>query len=555
MKSTRLIIAALITSLPMLAMAGEFTPAQTLTPKILYQFLLAEIAIGRGELPIAAAAYADLAKSTRDPRLARRASEVAYFARQPELSLDAARLWAETDPDSVQARQTYWTLLGNMGKSEQLAEDMARVVAAEKDRRGEELMQMGRLLTRLSDKQVAVRIANQITEPYLVLPEAHFVRAQLAYSAEDRARASSELDQALVQKPDWEPAAILKAQLFSVNQESAIELLAAFVEKYPGARDARLAYARALIEGKRYDEARSGFAMLLEAEPERPDLLYSIGLLSLQLGEVDKAETTLKSLLDKDFSEMDSVYFYLGQIAEDDERLQEALGHYDAIAPGSPHHFQGQLRAAAVLAKTGQLQSAVDRLHAAQAANPKEQLNLLMTEAQFLAESGQTADAFQLLADALQESPDDTSLLYESALLAERLGKMDVLERNLRRVIELKPDFPHAYNALGYSLADRNDRLDEANALIDKALELSPDDAAIIDSKGWVSYRRGDLPAAVEFLKRALAIRPDTEIAAHLGEVQWQLGRHDEASKTWNDALDLAPDNETLLRTIRRFRH
>ena len=565
MKLKRLLLAALIAPLSMLAVAvppasapiaiPEAAPVQTLTPKILYQILLAEIAIGRGQLPIAAAAYADLASSTRDPRIARRASEIAYYAREPQLSLDAARIWSETDPDSVQARQAYWSLLGNMGKSDQLAEALSRFVAADADKRGEVLMQMGRLLVRLADKKMAARIADRLTEPYLALPEAHFVRAQAAYNVDDNASTKAELDQALKLKPDWEPAAILRAQLFAASPEASIDSLAAFVGKYPKARDARLAYARALIEGKRYDAARAEFAVLLQEEPDRPDLLYSIGLLSLQLGEVDKAESTLKSLLDKDFSEMDSVHFYLGQIAEDSGRAQEAIGYYDAIAPGSQHHIQGQIHAAVIQAKTGQLQQALDRLHAAQAASPKEHINLLVMEAQFLVDSGHPADAYQLLADTLKKNQDDIVLLYESALLAERLDKMDVLERNLRRVIKLKPDYAHAYNALGYSLADRNQRLDEASALIDKALSMAPDDPSILDSKGWLSYRRGDLPAAVTMLQKALALHPDPEISAHLGEVQWQMGRQDEANKTWDAALKIVPDNEVLNSTIKRFRH
>ena len=563
MKFKHLFLATLIAPLAMLAVADEAVPApvavteaaSALTPKILYQFLLAEIAIGRGQLPLAAAAYADLAKSTRDPRIARRAAEVAYFARQPQLSLNAAKIWYEADPDSIQAKQAYWSLLANMGKADQLAEVLARVVAAETDKRGEVLMQLGRMLSRLEDKKMAGRVADQVSEPYLALPEAHFIRAQAAYGAEDNTRASKELEQALKLKPDWEPAEILKAQLLMANPEDSINSLAAFVKKYPKARDARLAYARALIEGKRYDEARSEFAVLLKEEPDRPDLLYSIGMLSLQLGEVDKAENTLKALLDKDFPEMDSVHFYLGRIAEDSNRPQEAIGHYDAIAPGSQYHIQGQALAAVALAQAGQLQQALDRLHAAQEASPREYINLLVTEARLLADGGRPADAYQLLANALQKSPDDPSLLYESALLAERLGKMDVLERNLRRVIKLKPDYVQAYNALGYSLADRNERLDEANALIDKALAMAPGDAAILDSKGWVNYRRGDMWAAVEMLQKALALHPDPEIAAHLGEVLWRMGREAEASKVWDDALKLAPENEALNTTIKRFRH
>lgn len=530
-------------------------PPQVLTPKILYQFLLAEIALGRGQSSVSAAAYTDLAKTTRDPRIARRAAEVAYYARQPQLSLEAARLWAETDPGSIQAKQAYWALLANSGKADQLAAELSQVVAAEPDKRGAMLMQLGRLLSRFEDKKAMAQVAEQVTAPYLDLPEAHFVRAQAAYSLQDGVRAGRELDQALVLKPDWEPAAILKAQLLIANPQVSIDSLAAFVKKYPKARDARLAYARALIEGKRYDQARGEFSTLLADEPDRPDLLYSLGLLSLQSNDVASAEKYLKAVLDKDFAEMDSVHFYLGQIAEEAGRTKEAMDHYDAIVPGSQHHIQGQLRVVSILAKNGQVPAALERLQAAQAASPRERVNLLVMEAQLLSDTGRTDAAYQILADALQGSPDDTTLLYESALFAERLGKSDILERNLRKAIRLKPDYAHAYNALGYSLADRNLSLDEANSLIDKALLLIPEDAAILDSKGWVSYRRGDLQAAADILHKALTLRPDPEIAAHLGEVLWRMGREGEATKTWDAALKLAPDNEVLTATIKRFRN
>jgi tetratricopeptide (TPR) repeat protein len=416
-------------------------------------------------------------------------------------------------------------------------------------------MQFGRLLSSFDDKKLSASVTNKITEPYLSMPEAHFLRAQAAYSGGNDALARSELDQALVLKPDWEPAAILKAQLLIANPGEAIDSLATFVKKYPKASDAKLAYARALIEGKRYDEARAVFAALLKEQPDRPDLIYSMALLSLQSNDVVAAEKYLKSLLDKDFADIDGVHFYLGQIAEETHRMPEALEHYDAITPGSQHYFQAQIRAAAAQVKGGQMQQALDRLRAAQDASPRERTDFLVAQAQLMGEGGRQQDAYQLLIDALQKSPDDTVLLYESALYAERLGKPEVLERHLRKVIKLKPDNAQAYNALGYSFADRNVNLEEANTLIDKALTLVPDDAAILDSKGWVDYRRGNLPAADAMLQKALAIRLDPEIAAHLGEVQWQMGRKDEAAKTWDAALKIAPDNEVLTDTIKRLRH
>lgn len=528
-------------------------PELSLTPQILYQLLLAEVAAGRGQWPLAAQAYADLAKTTRDPRIARRAAEVAYYARQLPLALQSVRVWMQVDPASVQAKQTYWALLAAAGRSSDLAEDLGRVVAAGPQRPGVLLLQLGQLLARFENKKMVDSVVQQVTQPYDNLPEAHFVRAQSAYFVEDSDRARHELDRALQLKPDWELAAVMKAQLMEADPLQAVDYLAQFVAANPKAGDARLAYARALLEVKRYAEAQKIFTALHAEQPDRPDLIYALGLLALQSGDTANAEKYLKSLADKDFAEADSTRFYLGQIAEDSGRQQEALDDYDAVAATSQRYTQAQTLAAALLARMGQLPAARERLHAIAAANPKQRIELLVMEAQLLGDAGQNDAAFQLLDAALAENKDDPNLLYESAMFAERIGKTDVLEHNLRKVIQLKPDYAHAYNALGYSFADRNQNLDEANALIDKALALAPDDPFILDSKGWVDFRRGDMNAAVDNLHKALTLRPDPEIAAHLGEVLWRLGREKEAIKTWDEARKTAPDNAALAATIKRF--
>jgi tetratricopeptide (TPR) repeat protein len=246
------------------------------------------------------------------------------------------------------------------------------------------------------------------------------------------------------------------------------------------------------------------------------------------------------------------VRVYLGQIAENQKRPDEAVVWYAGVPPGE-QYLTAQIRLAHVLSQQGKLDEARRHLQQATASSTRERVQLTLAEAQLLREAGRNADAFDVLDRSLREYPDQPDLLYESALIAEKLGRTDVLEKNLRRLIQIKPDHAHAYNALGYSLAERGERLDEAYSLIASALKLAPDDPFILDSMGWVLYRKGDLQAALSHLTRAFGLRPDPEIAAHLGEVLWMMGRRDDAAKTWRDAAKADPGNDVLSAAIKRF--
>lgn len=524
-------------------------PAQELTPQILYQFLLAEIAGARGNVGLATDAYRDLARTTRDPRIAQRAAQVALFARRYAAALDAARLWVELDPESAQARQMVTSLLAVGTRPEELAEHIARQLAAEGGNLPNALLQLNRALVRFPDKRKALSIVEQVTTPYLGIAEAHFARAVAAHGAQDATRALGEAERAVALRPEWEQAVLLKSQL--QPRAEAIETLQRFASQYPATLDLRQALARMLVAEKRYAEARREFAVLLAARPDDTETLYALGVLSYQQQEPREAERHFRRLLELDFADADSVRLYLGQLAEDEKRWDEAIKWYEQIGPGE-QYVAARLRQAYCLAKLDRADEASRHLQAARAEHSENAVRLLIGEAQLLREIGRTADALAVLDQGLADQPDQQELLYEAALVAERLGRIDVFEARLKRLLQLKPDHAHALNALGYSLAERNVRLDEAQKLIDQALALAPDDPFILDSKGWVQFRRGAMAAALATLQRAYAIRPDPEIAAHLGEVMWALGRRDEAAKTWADAAKLHPDNEVLTATIKR---
>jgi tetratricopeptide (TPR) repeat protein len=525
-------------------------PKQEMTGQILYQFLFAEIAAQRGQLGVSAGAFLDLAKSTRDPRIARRAAEIAFHARQYDAALEASRLWLALDPESTQARQMLSTLLLASGRIEELAGSLARDLATDPARAGDALINLARAFSRYPDKLAIQRLFDELTQPYLGLAEAHLVRAQVAIGAGDGARARDEIDQALKLRPAWELAALFKTELLPKGA-AQLDFLHAWLTANPGARDARLAYARGLVSEKRYDAARSEFRRLLAANPDSPDMLYALGILSLQVDDAGEAEQSLKRFVEVGRGDLNPARFYLGQIADQAGRLDDALGWYDQVVAGE-HVVPALVRAAQILSRQNKLDAARERLATARANAPAE-LRLLVAEAQLLRDAGRHEDAFAFLAKALEVQPDDPDLLYETALAAEKLGYLDVLERHLLHLIALKPDSPQGYNALGYSFAERNLRLDEAAQLIDKALSLTPDDPFILDSKGWVLFRQGKSAAALEALQKAFAGKPDPEIAAHIGEVLWSLGRANEAKAVWRDATKAHPANEVLTATIKRF--
>jgi Flp pilus assembly protein TadD len=372
--------------------------------------------------------------------------------------------------------------------------------------------------------------------------------------AQDPMLALGAVDSALQLRPGWEPAVMLKAQILQHSGASAeaARQLEIEVERNPDNNALRLAYARSLVSAQRFEDARSEFRRLLAASPNDAELLYAVGLLSMQLDDKAEAEAHYLRALDNGHPQPDLIRLQLGLLADGRGDGAAARKWFGEITD-ERHVPEAMIRSAQSMAREGRIDEARALLKA-QDGNDELQRRYLIAEAQLLREADRTADALTVLDDALRDQPDDTDLLYETAMLAERLDRIDLMESRLRRVIELKPDHAHAHNALGYSLADRSLRLDEAEALIVRALELLPDDPFILDSMGWVRFRRGDAKEAAVHLERAYAIRADAEIAAHLGEVLWTLQRQTDANRIFDEALKAHPDNKLLADTVRRLR-
>jgi tetratricopeptide (TPR) repeat protein len=539
---------------PAAAQNQKSIPSAELSEPTLYEFLLGEIALQRGEAGLAAQTYVDLARRTRDPRIARRAVEVANQARMPDLALQAARLWQEIEPVSPQALQVVAALLVTEKRVEEAEPYLVKLLVAEGVNVENGFMQMNRLLAGNPDKAANLRVVRNLAARYPDLAQAHFAVAQAAALAGDDAAALESIRRAQKTRPDWEMAAIFEAQLLQKRSPAeAAKMLGDFVEKYPLAREARINYARVLVLDKRFPEARKQFEALLGANPGNTEVIYAVGLLAFQLKDYPIAEENMKRLLGLKYRDPNGVRFVLGQIAEEQKQWPEAIKWYESVADGD-QVIPARVRTAGAMAKQGKVDAARAFLQRVGAEFPDERVQLTVAEAQLLRDANRNRDAYEILGEALKQDPEQPELLYDYALTAEKLERYDVLESNLRKLIQVRPDHAHAYNALGYSFAERNLRLPEAKKLIEKALELAPEDYFIIDSLGWVLYREGNLKGAAEQLRRAYGGRPDAEIGAHLGEVLWVMGQRDEADKVWQESLKASPENETLQKTIKRLK-
>lgn len=526
-------------------LASPQPTSQGLTSQMLYQFLLGDIAGQRGELKLSAEAYADLAVRTRDARVAKRATEVALFARQPSLAIKNASLWLELEPGSTKALQTLSSLLVGAGRFVEAKPHLNAWIKTGKG--GEMFMQLHGLFAKQKDRQAVLDLVADLAAGYPSVPEARFAVGQAAWQAGQAPKALAALSEALVLKPDWESAALFKAQVLQKTEGDAalLSFFKEYLATYPAAREVRLAYAKQLARAGNFADSRAQFEFMTRENPDNPEAHFAVGLVAMQTNDLESAKASFMKALELGHPEEGNVRLYLGQLAEARGTLEEALTWYKSIDKGRMQ-FDAQLRTALVLSKLGRMDEALVWLSRLAPSGNMERLQITQTEAQILREAKNYEGVYTVLSEALEKMPDSPELLYDRAMAAEKINRLDSLENDLRRLIQLKPDYAHAYNALGYTLADRTTRIQEAIELLEKALKLEPDDPFILDSMGWALFKAKRYGEAVDYLRRAHGAKPDPEIAAHYGEALWMKGDKEEARKIWKHGLQTHPDNESL---------
>ena len=519
----------------------------------MYRLLVGELASHRGEFSLALEHYLDAARETRNAGVAARTVQIAVLARDDESALEAARLWSEIDPSSLDATQILASLQLRTGDTVGAVEGLDAIVTAMTEPPGSGFQRVAELLAGEEDSASAVDAMRQLVARHDDNPDAHLALARLLARTGALEEALVVVERASELDLHHERIAIFEARVRQRLDEidRAIERLSEFLDRVPDSGTVRMSYARTLVDAGRYDEALAEFERLVAEAPDNDEARFALGLLFVQTERLEEAVQQLEKIPNAS-PRRPSALFYLARIAETQQRFDDAIATYRRVRRGE-HRLNAQIRVAILLAENGDLDSARQHLHGVPTLDGQERVRVLLAEGGLLMRAERYEDAMSVYDRSLEELPGNTDLLYARGMLAERMDRLDLLERDMRAIISREPDNAEALNALGYTLADRTDRYEEAYELITRAIELKPDDHYIVDSLGWVLYRLGRHEEALEHLRRAMSITPDPEIAAHLGEVLWVLGQKVEAREVWSTALEQSPGDENLLEVIDRY--
>lgn len=558
------------TTQPAPADASRPPPAQSaLTAPLMYELLVSEMLFGDGDAPDSVSLMLNAARRTSDEALYKRATEMAIQSRSGPAAIETTRAWRQAFPKSAQAAQYELQVLIVLGRVAETREPLQHFLTTLPEaEQAPFITALPALYQRVPDKPEAAHVveralADAIKTPRLA-PVAWTTVGRLRLQAGDKPGALAAATLGMDANPGSEWPALLALQLMGAGEKQAEALVQRHLASPQPVPEVRMGYARALVDQGRVDEAQRQLDTLITRTPDNPDAWLVRGALNADQRRDDAAESDLKhylALLDANSQASNA------NVAEgrDQARLMlatlaERRGDYAAAdkllaSVESPERALGaQTRRAQLLARQGKLEEGRALIRSVPERTPDDGQLKLLAEAQLLRDNGQPQAAYELLSAELQRDPDDDGLLYDAAMAAERAGHADIMEKLLRRLIALKPNAAHAYNALGYSLADRGERLPEAKALIEKALSLSPDDGYMQDSLGWVNFRMGNVAQARTILEAAFGKSPDPEIAAHLGEVLWTLGERDAARAVWRKGQALDADNDTLVNTLKRLR-
>jgi tetratricopeptide (TPR) repeat protein len=523
-----------------------------LTADMVYAVLVGEVAVQREDHRLAFTHYLHAARLSRDPAMAELAARAALSLGDPKAAVRATMLWAELAPDSARARQIGAYAQIDAGDRTAALAELADLIRLAPDR-GQGYMQAAQMLARVPEPAERLAMMRELVADDVDDADAQYALAMLAAGADDMQAAREHAERAAALRPGWnDPRVFIVRLLVSDDRrDEAVSVLDGFLAAEPNDLELQLLRAQLYSDAEEYEAALALFDDILARGPGQPDVLFTAAVLALEIESVDKAREYLTQLRATGARANDSA-FLLGQTEELAGNKSLAMDWYAKV--NGENTTNARVRIAGIHADQGEVPRAREILQQLRDQFPADVTTLYLIEGELLRERDLQQQALDVYTDGLSASPDNPDLLYARAMLAVGMDRIDLLEQDLRRILISDPDHVDALNALGYTLADRTDRFDEAQSLIARALQLRPDEPAILDSMGWVLYRRGNPQDAEPYLRKALEGVFDAEIAAHLGEVLWALDKHDEAREVWERALAEDPKHEYLLRTMGRHR-
>jgi tetratricopeptide (TPR) repeat protein len=516
-------------------------------PDVMFMLLAAEIAGQREQYDVALEGYMEAAKRVNDPRFAERAAVIAMYMKDSPKTQEAVSLWLKQDAKNLTARKIAALSALRSGDKQAAVEHLSILLKTEPANFENTLLELSSVLQKEGKLDV---VYDTLTALSLQQPNQaviYFVQSLLAMQVKNGALAEQQIQKALRIQPDWDKALILQAQIamLSGDTNKAKTAIKNASLKYPNNEKIKKLLAQVLIKTENYKEAGEIYQQLIAANPKDTDSKLTLGLVYLQLNQDNQAEDIFNQLLEQpDLA--NQANFYLGKIEEKRGATDKALVWFDKVTDGD-FAFDAAIEAVSLLAKDQQFDAANARLSTLANRFPKQKLRILLIQAETYSQQKQYQKAFDLLTTALAEQPDQQELLYTRALIAEHLNKKEVLEKDLKQILAKDPDNVEALNALGYSLLDDPKRYAEAEIYLQKAFKLRPDEAVIMDSYGWLQFKMGRTEVALGYLQRAYAKQQENEIAAHIAEVLWALGRKEEAKKLFDKVIKDAPEDEYLL--------
>ena len=521
--------------------------------EVLYLLMAAELAGQRNQYYLAMDAYLQAAKRVDDPRIAERAVKLGLYLKDDKRTKEALQVWLSKDPQNIGARK-FAVLLAVKDSDHKAAVDNLDAMLVD-DPAGFEagMLEMLKLIEKEKRVQFAYDVLEDVNKRQPSQPKVLFIQALLASMIPDNALAQDKIDQTLKLEPDWTKALIFQAQLAGRNHDllKARKYLEKAVKQSPEDTQLKKLLLEVLVNSHAYDDALHLCQTLIDERPDDGENLFAMALIHIQMNQLDKAENNLEKLV-KNPEWEDQAAFYLGKLEVERRHLDKALAWFDRVEEGK-YALDADLAGVSILMNQKRYDEVRSRIANMEVRHSENKPKVLMIKAELLNQLGQYQEAIDVLNEALKAAPDNRDILYAQALVAERSGRMDLLERDLRKILDKNPDDVPALNAFGYSLVNKTDRYDEAEKYLDHALQLQPDEPVIIDSYGWLLFKRGKLEQALEYLRRAYAKLPENEIVAHVAEVLWVMGNEKDAKELFENAFKKSPDDEYLLEFKKRF--